>query len=170
MAIILETGTGVVGANSYVSLEEASDYFAMLGVFDWYDSEPALLNATQSVDLLYGARFLGTPLTATQSLLFPRVSFTDRNGFTRSGIPSELKKAVFELAYQYLKNGSAALVQNASADTQLKKVRVKLDTMEEEKEYFGATTTSPSLNRKVDLLLAPILRGRANGQVRIVRA
>lgn len=165
--MIVETGTGISNANSYVTSDEAAAYFAALGNTDWYADEPSLVAASQAVDLLYGTQYSGSKLSATQGLLWPRTEFCDTDGFTRAEavIPPELKKAVFELAERHL--AGEDIVPNIDQDALLASHSVSLDVLSESKSYF-APMAKKDENRKAALHLRPILKNRT-GSHKIVR-
>lgn len=100
MAFTVETGTGVAGANAYVTTGEADTYHSDRGNTAWTGSsavkQAAILKATTFIDSNY--RFSGAKLTSTQGLEFPRSGLTDWSGNTITGCPQRLKDAVFELA------------------------------------------------------------------------
>lgn len=166
--MIIEDGTGIENANSYVTSDEADAYFAALGNTDWYSDEAALITASQAADLLYAQRYLGSRLTLEQGLAFPRSEFSDNEGFVRpeGTIPVELKRTVFELALNHLKGDD--LVPNPDGDTMLQEHTVKLDVLEETKIYFGPQGAKRS--RKADLLIANIInKSIPSSQRRIIR-
>lgn len=75
MALIVEDGTGVPNADSYVSLSDATAYCAAMGHSAWAtasatDQESALRRATQYLDTRY--RYAGNRITTTQALEWPR--------------------------------------------------------------------------------------------------
>lgn len=109
MALILEDGTKPTGANAYVDVDYADDYFNLYGNLDWSgtddEKEAAIISATRSLDLLYGAHYLSSLVPgSTQSLLFPRYAFYDNNlrfvGSTT--IPRPLKEATCEVALRVI--------------------------------------------------------------------
>ena len=171
MALIVEDGTGLSTAESYVSVATATAYFTAFGGSDAWssleDQEVALRKASRDLDILYGASYASTPLTTAQALLFPRVTFTDSNGRTVTGLPKVLGQAVAELA-----------VINATTDTtgvadQSGNVKMKLlraDTVVKHTENFAPTSATSAALRKVALLLAPYLDGGSSGlYARVVR-
>lgn len=161
MSIVVEDGTGMPDAASYVSLEEATEYFAWLGNEEWdAEDEKVLVRASQAVDLVYAPRYKGTKLTAEQGLMFPRTPFTDADGFERTGIPTELKKAVFEAAYM-LQNGEEIVV-NPSREGLVTKSTKKVGSLEITKEYAD-TQTSTSKNVKLDKILSTLLKNSSSG-------
>ena len=106
MALLVETGEGILDAESYVSVEEADAYFALYGNEDWAAAEEpakeiALRTASRDIDLLWGATFTGTIFTTTQGLYFPR---------TVEGVPLNLKRATAEMALMILGGYSATAV------------------------------------------------------------
>lgn len=79
MTIVVEDGTGLANADSYISLADADAYHAALGNAEWAATstdgrEVALRRATQYLDTRY--QFAGEPLTTTQALAWPRTAAT----------------------------------------------------------------------------------------------
>lgn len=109
-----------VGVNSYVSVEDADEYFStVLNSDSWInaiysDKEKALITATRSIEKL---KFQGIKAVVGQPLQFPRalyvgtnISFrpTQYNNYlngwmVQNDIPSEVKNAVCEEALSLLK-------------------------------------------------------------------
>lgn len=165
MAIIVEDGTGLGNSNSYVSVEFATNYAASIGAtFDPAD-ETSLVSATQAVDLLYGSKYLGSKLTAEQALLFPRTEFVDANGFTRSGIPVELKKATVEAAIA--QQAGITLIPNPSRDQVLTRKTSKVGDLEQTFEYADTATSTAQLT-KVGLTISPILKAGSSSSFRSI--
>jgi len=112
MRIIVEDGTGVVGANSYSSLEYADNYFSTHEFHsdEWEDTDiltrqSLLVSGTRSLDLMFD--WEGFPLYLEQNLGFPRQriwSSSYRVWLNPLIIPSRLKDATCEMA-MYLKKG-----------------------------------------------------------------
>jgi len=99
--MIVENGTGLPNADSYVSIEFADDYFSARGVSGWgaltvEQKEQSLIRATDFIDNIY--QWYGKKATTEQSLRFPRVNLTDYEGMLVIGVPYCLKKAVCEAA------------------------------------------------------------------------
>jgi hypothetical protein len=102
MALIVEDGTEVANANSYVTDVEFTDYctarnYTVSGVAS--EREVLLIKA---MDYLHGIedKFQGVRASSTQSLGFPRRSVV-LHGYNleTDKIPDELKNAQMELAY-----------------------------------------------------------------------
>jgi hypothetical protein len=63
MTIIVEDGSGIIGANSYASVAYADSYFTLRGITTWTGAnslkEAALIKATDYIDLRFRRRFIG---------------------------------------------------------------------------------------------------------------
>lgn len=163
MTIIVETGANIANSNSYVSVSDADAYHLLFNQTDWSgldtDKENALINATLSIELLYGQQYLSLPQFSTQSLLFPRFTFViNRRQIIQSGtIPTQLKRAVCEVALMYL-NGLDVypIPNNANA---IKSNSVKIGELDIANTYgkFPKAERFAGFN-KIDILLAPLLR------------
>ena len=166
--LIVEDGSKPANANSYVSLAEADAYHAAYGTLDWPGEESSeekkqsLILATQSVDLLYGPRYLSFIYPdSPQSLLFPRAWFTDNNGVVvpDNTIPPCLKNAVCEVALMSLQG--IDIFPLASSANYIKAESVKVGGVAIEQEYWlPKTQESYESFGKVDLLLYPILKSK----------
>lgn len=98
--------TLIVGTNTYISLEDANNYFDLqYNTPLWAsktDDEKAklLINATSRIDL---ENFAGTPTSNTQELKFPRSDLPLVDGIDYSDvIPKQIKNATCLLAYHLL--------------------------------------------------------------------
>jgi hypothetical protein len=103
MAFVVEDGTGLANATSYVSVEDASIYHADRGNTEWdnvADQQIALIRATQAVDAKGRLRFVGDKGTSTQALAWPRTDAVDTDGFEIASdeLPVALINAVCEAA------------------------------------------------------------------------
>jgi hypothetical protein len=167
MPIIVEDGTGLPDSNSYVSVEEATDYATAIGAEFSSDDEASLVSATQAMDLLYGGKYRGTKMTAEQALLFPRTEFTDANGFIRPAgtIPAELKKATIEAAIS--QQAGVALISNPTRDGLITRKTNKVGDLEQTFEYSDAATSTSQLT-KVGLTISPILKAGSSSSIRSV--
>ncbi len=105
--MIVEDGTGLSTANSYVSENDADTYFEDRGNTDWTDSsddkEAALIRATAAIDATYRARFSGYKTNMRdQALEWPRTAAYDAQGNLVEGVPIEIINATIEAAAREL--------------------------------------------------------------------
>jgi len=104
--MIVEDGTGLETANSYVSVVDCDTYHLDRGNTAWTgDSavkEAALIKAAQFIDGRYLNKWKGIPLTSVQSLCWPRENIYDERDVEIEGIPNRLKYAVCEAAIKSL--------------------------------------------------------------------
>lgn len=102
MAFLVEDGTGVANANSYVTVDEADTYFTDRRKQNWVgsdaDKQAALIAATDYIEQRFGLQFLGCPEFDAQTLSFPRTGLVDPAGNEVEGIPLRLKQAQYEYA------------------------------------------------------------------------
>lgn len=106
MSLVVEDGSIVAGAESYVSVADADTYWTARGNTDWTglttaQKEQHLRIATARLDKRY--RWLGTHTNeTTQVLEWPRYLIEDHRGrwYDSDEIPQPLKDAVCELANQ----------------------------------------------------------------------
>lgn len=113
--MIVEDGTGLAGANAYVSVEFADEYFSTRKNEAWagLDSaakEAAIIKATDYLEAVYWGKWQGEKLKADQALAFPRNPF---------GLPVKFKFAVCELA---IKANSGELLSDIERLTTKEKV------------------------------------------------
>lgn len=157
MPLILEDGTGVVGANSYITIDELRTYALDRGVpFTAAPTDPAVTDPATAIYTPFLIRacdyieskqsqFQGYPTTTTQTLCFPRSCvFISWNELPI--IPLQLKSAQAQLVLEQL-NGIALFPSQpgsgfsasltgpngviSAADGRVK-IREKLDVIEDE--------------------------------------
>lgn len=88
ITIIVEDGTIVENANSYVSLEDLREYAGMNNYEISTDDETVKLAMLQACDFLNGLDYIGSPASAYAGMAFPRVI----DGL-EGVIPSQIVKA-----------------------------------------------------------------------------
>lgn len=155
MALIIEDGTIVAGAESYVTAAEATTYHTARGNAAWTGTdtvkEAALLKAAAYLDGHYCNRFKGSkyqPLE--QTMQWPRAGvFIDGHLLDAYTIPQRLKDAQCELALIAL---SADLAPPVAAGVK----REKVDVLET--EYFAGAPAGTTVYTVVNNLLADYLR------------
>lgn len=161
MALIVEDGSIVAGAESYASVSYADAYWtvrndSVWGAYDTAKKEAALRAATQYIDATY--KFRGELREASQSLLWPRTGFYGDSGkyYGPEEVPQAVKDATCELAYEWGANG--AFMPPADRGNGIK--RVKAGSVEVEYTDGASTTKSFLFAAR---LLADVSMGGANG-------
>lgn len=139
MALIVENGTVVAGANGYITVAELDAYWSDRNVTLSQtdpEKEAAIVIATQYVDL--NNSWKGAIVIDDQPLDWPRIGVTDDEGrpIPSMTIPNQLKSAVAEYAKRQL---SADLQPDVTDDGTLKRVKKKVDVIEVETEYQDST-------------------------------
>jgi hypothetical protein len=162
MTIIVEDGTIVANANSYIDDAYFQAYALSRGVtLPATESERDIL-LTKAMDYIEGFRsqFEGQKTDSNQDLQFPRTNvYIDGVEIGKNTIPVELKKAQAQTAIESL---SFDLFY-VSDGTNVKKE--KLDTLEV--EYFqGGSSSSPVLG-SVDVYLSVLFK--ADGKRTLIR-
>ena len=166
MALVVEDGTGLEDANTYVSLSECTNYHTDRSNSGWIGEdavkEAALIRATQYLDSHYRRRFLGYRGAEAQALEWPRYDVEDDNGYWLDGeIPRDLKYATCELALRAL-NGELLDDQDRGGAVR----RVKVGEIETE---YSESAPAGTIYRFVDEILGRLLSGGSGGGVRIAR-
>jgi hypothetical protein len=118
MTNVVEDGTGLSNANTYITVAFADDYFTERNIIAWSgtnaEKEAFILRATDYIELVFGYRFIGSKFLATQALEHPRIA----DDGTSLGVPLNLKKACAEYAL-IAKNSSLIINPDYSADGML---------------------------------------------------
>jgi DnaT-like ssDNA binding protein len=116
MALIVETGAGIAGANTYLSAADALAIFSSTDRPTQNTAWTAVSLEKRVEALLYAARWLdgryreslsGGIVSTTQTLIWPRSSFYDSAGrlVTTGTIPDVWKEAQAEAALAHLTTG-----------------------------------------------------------------
>ena len=113
--MIVEDGTGLEDANSYVNIEDYKTYWIdrNIDISNKSDIElqASLVLATQYIDNNYN--FVGYKSSHKQSLEFPRYNAYTREGYRINGVPKKLIYAVNEAGYMSL-NGTSLFASTQS--------------------------------------------------------
>lgn len=177
MALIVEDGTGMAGAEAYVSVADADTYISRsASAAAWAakttPEKEALI--VQGARLLDAVPWTGYKAVLNQPMAWPRVAvpyagvfgaaFPARPGFWPEGsIPVEVKNANSELARLCIEGDRSADVEGAG----MKSVKVGQGALEVE---FDATTRATLLGRVVPVMLADFVQGTGGkGTVRLQR-
>lgn len=159
MALIVEDGSIVTDAESYDSVANVEAYltsrgFTLSGTTD--QKEQACRICTEWLDNSYGTRYRGTRKTSGQSLLWPRLSVYDHDGYlvSSTSIPTALRRALAELVYRYRENQDI-FDQDVVPGSDVVKVSEQLGPMKSSTEYSGSKSTQRRFPI-VEKLLFPI--------------
>lgn len=166
MALVVEDGSGVAGANSYATLAQAHAYAADRGVTLGDDAAitAQLINAT---DYLESFDYIGSPVSFTQSLSWPRINviFDPDNPFPSNEIPPQLVAANCQLVIEQA-NGIVIQpsVDHASGGFITQE---KVDVLEVRYSERIGTTSQPLMPKVATLLRTLIVTQLALRTVRI---
>mgnify|MGYP001090393992 CR=1 FL=1 len=162
--LIVEDGSIVADANSYIDYDYAESYHSLRGNSAWAIGDPtekqyAIIRATEAIDNLYSQKWPGTPTEyGTQELKWPRKNVVINNvPIEDDVILAAIKKAVAEAALRELATpGSMTPDLDRGGDIK----RVKADTVEVEYSDSASATTTFTL---IDVLLDDITGGASGG-------
>lgn len=123
ITLIVENGSGLSNANTYVSVEDVTSYAIDRGVIlsSNADSVAALLiKATDYVET-FQCEFIGEKASSTQSLSWPRIDayVGDTLAYDNTTIPKTLKNAICQAVMA--QNDGLALLPNYSSTEFVKK-------------------------------------------------
>lgn len=180
MSLIVEDGSIVANAESYLSVADADTYHSLRGNTSWAGTSPAtstsakeaaLRKATEFINNEYYGRWKGELVDEDQSLAWPRnYAINDETGqyYDSESIPLLLKRATAEMALIALTEefyptyDPTAIVISESS---------KVSVIEEKKTYRAPS--EGSLTRKqwpiLQRLLAPLVEYPGD-TVRLVRS
>ena len=144
--LVVEDGTGLPTANTYVSLTEATAYHTLRGNEIWTDSDEndqciALVRASQYIDQRW--TFKSIAFDGAQGLQFPRAVLFNRNGTDVSEtVPVEIEDAAMEYALQVLGDGTGLSSLSPTPDQtdprSMTYNREKVGSLETEVHYDSA--------------------------------
>lgn len=170
MALVVEDGTGVQGAESYASVTFADAYWAARTHDASYTTwsavgnttakkEGALREATAYIDSVYGPHYKGARRGYIQGLLWPRTGAMDERNYPLPDLPEELKRAVAELA---VRATAGPLAPDSARDNMIKREKKKVGPLEKEIEYMDGASTE-SRYGAVEGMMALLVNNSANG-------
>lgn len=165
MALVIEDGSIVANANSFVTRAEVISYASARG-FVLPDDETTDVLATLAMDYLWTLCFKGT-LVEGAEVPFPRyglVDGDDAEGYEYA-IPLGIKRAQMQLALD--SHNGVDLAPSATPSSSLK--RSKIGPIEEEFFAPGSTDTAPPLT-VANTWLAPHLCPDSGWGLSVVRA
>lgn len=136
MALIVEDGSIVAGAESYISVVEAADYLTGRGDIAFSalalsEQESALRRATDYLTQKYRTRWRGERAVSSQSLDWPRQGVVTPEGeLSASLVPLDVKRACAEMAVRAISSVLNPDIDPAAAVTKEKVGPVEV-------EYLG---------------------------------
>ena len=152
--MIVENGTGLPNADSYVSVEFADSYFSARGVSAWValtqtQKEQALIKGTDFIDSIY--QWYGKKATTEQSLRFPRVNLRDYEGQEVTGVPNCLKQAVCDASMLSANGTELFQTKNENGDVVSETITTLSFTYSksDKSEKTTQTTLYDSINTKL---------------------
>lgn len=169
----VEDGTGRSDATSYVTKDEARDYWqihdaAYASTWDGLtdDDGHAALNAgREAVDHRYEHRMKGERTGDEQALAYPRRGVSRYNralpSSGASSLPVELKHAQVELARR--SQEGTELSPDIANPAGIKRKKQRADTVEQDITYVGSAPPAgtPAAVPTVDALMRPLLKAGA---------
>ena len=175
MALIVEDGTGLSTAESYLSVSDADAYFSARNLTLWAsadfstaEKEACLRRATDYMGQVFRLRWAGQRVNATQALDWPRYNVPRQDYgvlaapalYDSASVPVEVKNACAEMAWRaafgelYSDQGTPATSKTVGPITMTYAAGAR-----QSKRYVA-----------VEALLAPLLTSSADSFARVVRA
>lgn len=162
MALIVEDGSGLANAESYVSVSDCAAYAMARGLTfpatPEDKAEAALCRATSYIDNTYRTRFPGQRKKfRLQALEWPRVGVVDMNGFPvmSDEIPTEIVRATCEAAVRELSAPGSLL-----PDVTPGKIKKRAKVGDIEVEYAvgaGGVASQQPISPIIDGILAALI-------------
>jgi hypothetical protein len=175
LTLIQEDGSGVTGANSYVTQANAITYATNWGYTPFTSASSqsqinALYYGAYALDRLYGRKYISVvPPTSTQGLLWPRYTImgNDFRMIAQNSIPQCLQDAQCELAYLYITGVS--LFPNETTNRLYKSTSFQAGSFRTNNDYWKIPEDVEHYDgfRKVELILWPILEQCNNDGARM---
>jgi hypothetical protein len=173
MALIVEDGTGVTNASSYISIADANTYFAQLDNASWAaltdtQKEAALRKAAQHLWLVYWQRWKGTRTLVTQGLDWPRKDVAMSVGgvdyiLDDNTVPQAIIEAQLELAAQTL---VSELLVTDPGGRRVKRQKVDVLEIEYEEGAGSVIARFPAVEYRVEPYLSTSTSRRVGEVVR----
>lgn len=166
MALTVEDGTGLAGANSYVSETDFDTYCDDRGITTSGDAEAALIRGTAWIDNTYRARFPGYRLKyRAQALEWPRANAYDSacNLVASDAVPVEVVNATCEAAIRELTE-AGSLAPDLDRGGQIKELGAGSVRI-----VYGANAPNTTTFQIIDGILAGLLGSTSGFTARTVR-
>lgn len=166
MALIVEDGTGLADAESYISVADCDSILVSWGrsTTEWEalteaQKEGQLRNSTMYIDSTYAHKFSGEVLNSVQALAWPRQDAYKKNGqsIPSDEVPGEVKNACAFVAVESVTNG-VYFDEDNGARIASESVGLGSGALTESKTYQGGKDSSYT-SKSADLVLNPLLSG-----------
>ena len=164
MALIVETGVGVQGSESYAAITAIDAYWlarqhialaATWAATTIANKEGSAREASAFLDAVYGRFYRGQRAGYVQGLEWPRSGALDDAGYALPSLPPQLVAACCELAGRAV---SAPLAADLTIDGVVKRKRETVGPITEETEYVDGAGRF-SRYGAIDGILSAILNG-----------
>ncbi|MFU2207222.1 DnaT-like ssDNA-binding protein [Solidesulfovibrio sp. C21] len=175
MALVVETGAGVTGAQTLADTAYADAYFTLRAISDWTGEDAAKEAAlVRAMGYLWGLSWLGAPVKYNQPLCWPRVGVPINQGCTRSyyqdgflmgqtytgywpsnEIPDAILQAQCEAALRYL--AGTDMLPDLARGGQIVMKRVDIITTQ-----YASGAPAGTRFQAVEALLRPFLKSSAS--------
>ena len=150
MTLIVENGTVVTNADSYVSVTDYTTWAAARAIE--YDASAVEAQILRAMDYIETLRFIGQKSTKGQALQFPRVGVViDGYELAYNEIPTQLKRAVYESVKAESEGASQlANIERRTLSEKVGEIAVQYA------ENSDSTTSVIAINKALYKLLAPV--------------
>ena len=148
MAFSVQDDNGsVVDANAYIDVAFFNTYHSdrnvtdvVDGNFELLDVQGAIVLASDYLDSRYS--YVGERRSSLQTTEWPRFDAVDRDDYVVFGVPTIIKEACADLALAELKQAGSLFpdITFDSTGQGIKRIKNKLDVLENEIEYFGGNS------------------------------
>jgi hypothetical protein len=153
MSLIVEDGTGLATAESYIDVAFFTSYFADRGItisISVTEIEQNLRKGTEYIDIRWGRFFPGTILNEDQALAMPTDYFV-------IPLPLALRRACAEFSYFAISNTLFINNDNVTSGSGIKSIREEVGPIRTETVYTGAGLgasgkTHPSITKGDSLM------------------
>ena len=171
MSLTVETGAVVAGAESYISVADATAYHLARGNTPWStlttsQMEEALRRATDYMVQNYRQRWKGDRKSLTQMLDWPRldvyldeVGLEDYVAVANDSVPEEVRRACAELSLRAAAGELADDLERGVLSETVGPISVTYDSTDQQGKRY----------RSIDMMLSPYIEG-SSMNVRIGRS
>ncbi|MBB76526.1 MAG: hypothetical protein CMJ75_18635 [Planctomycetaceae bacterium] len=167
MAITVEDGSGLAGADAYVSVADVDAYLTKYNPSTTWDAlgdpekEAAIVKATRYLDLVYAERWDGVKKTEAQALDWPRYDADYKDHPVPSTeVPQAVKDATAEIARWSGENPTTPLINTKTDDAAIKRDKIQVGQIVLDTTYAGGNESSTDTDFPVvEAILDPLTIG-----------